>query len=84
MPEVGPEAIPVLALDCRGMKCPRPIIELAHHLDDVEVGQIIAVEADDPAARPDVQAWARMRGQAYVGEDLTDDGVPRYRVRRLS
>jgi tRNA 2-thiouridine synthesizing protein A len=70
-------------LDCRGMLCPLPIIRLANNLGDIAVGQTMAVVADDPAARPDVAAWCRMRGQAYVGEDLAPDGVPRFVVRRL-
>ncbi len=73
-----------LELDCRGRRCPLPIIELARHVGDIEVGQVLAVVAEDPAARPDVQAWCRMRAQEYLGEDLTDDEVPRFFVRRLS
>ena len=71
-------------LDCRDLPCPRPIVELAKALPDVAVGEVIAVVARDPAARYDVPAWCRMREQEYVGEDLTEDGVPRYLVRRLS
>ena len=48
------------------------------------VGGIVAVVADDVAARTDVPAWCRMRGQEYVGEEPRADGVPRYLVRRLS
>ncbi|MGI8901677.1 MAG: sulfurtransferase TusA family protein [Nocardioides sp.] len=70
-------------LDCRGMRCPLPIIRLAGTIGDVGIGRLIAVVADDPAARPDVAAWCRMRQQAYVGEDLAEDGIPRYVVRRL-
>ena len=73
-----------LELDCRGMRCPMPVIELARHLADVEVGGTIGVVADDVAARVDVPAWCRMRGQEYVGEEVAADGVPRYLVRRLS
>ena len=40
-------------LDCRGMKCPLPIIRLATNITDVAVGQTLGVVADDPAARPD-------------------------------
>jgi tRNA 2-thiouridine synthesizing protein A len=71
-----------LELDCRGMLCPRPIIELAKHLEEVAVGQVIAVVSDDVAAATDVPAWCRMREQEYLGSDHADDGVPRYRVRR--
>jgi tRNA 2-thiouridine synthesizing protein A len=73
-----------LELDCRGMRCPLPIIELGRHVGDVEVGQVVAVVTDDPAARPDVQAWCRMRAQEYAGEDVASDGVPIYYVRRVS
>lgn len=72
-----------LELDCRGMLCPRPIIELAKHLAEVEIGQVIAVVAEDTAARTDVPAWCRMREQEYLGEEVTEDDLPRYLIRRL-
>jgi TusA-related sulfurtransferase len=61
-----------------------PVIELGRRIADVEVGEVIAVVADDSAARHDVPAWCRMREQEYVGEDAADDGVPRFLVRRSS
>lgn len=73
-----------LELDCRAMPCPMPVIELARHLSDVEVGGLLAVVARDPAAAVDVPAWCRMKQQDYVGADTADDGAPRYVVRRLS
>ena len=82
MTDEGPEV--VLELDCRDLPCPMPVIELARHLGDVEVGELLAVVAHDPAARVDVAAWCRMRKQEWVGADLADDGAPRYVVRRLS
>jgi TusA-related sulfurtransferase len=72
-----------LELDCRGLRCPLPVIRLANAIGDVPVGGVIAVVASDEAARTDVPAWCRMRGQEYAGADVADDGVPRYRVRRL-
>lgn len=75
---------PVVELDCRGQRCPRPILELARALPSLPVGAVVAVAAEDPAARTDVAAWCRMRQQDYLGEDLADDGTPRYLVRRLS
>jgi tRNA 2-thiouridine synthesizing protein A len=74
----------VRELDCRGQLCPAPIIALGRHLHEVAPGEEIAVAADDPAARHDVPAWCRMRGQEYVGERSAADGVPVYVVRRLS
>ena len=73
---------PALELDCRGLLCPRPVIELARRLDDVPAGAVIAVVTDDAAAAQDIPAWCRMREQEYVGADLAEDGVTRYLVRR--
>ncbi|HEY3530331.1 MAG TPA: sulfurtransferase TusA family protein [Nocardioides sp.] len=73
-----------MELDCRGLVCPAPIIELARHITDVGIGELVCVVASDAAARVDVPAWCRMTGQEYVGEESADDGCPRYVVRRLS
>jgi len=75
---------PTLELDCRGQLCPMPVIELGRRIAEIGIGELIAVVADDPAARHDVPAWCRMREQEYVGDDIAGDGVPRYLVRRLS
>lgn len=69
---------PALSLDCRGLKCPRPIIELGRRIGEVEVGAVVELLADDPAAAPDTAAWCRMRGQ-----ELAESAPPRFWVRRL-
>jgi tRNA 2-thiouridine synthesizing protein A len=66
-----------LSLDCRGMKCPRPIIEVARRISEVNVGSVLQLLADDPAAGPDLAAWCRMRGQTLLASD-----PPRFIVRR--
>lgn len=73
-----------LELDCREMLCPMPVIELARQVHRVAVGGVVGVVTRDVAARTDVPAWCRMRGQEYVGEDAAVDGAPRHLVRRLS
>jgi tRNA 2-thiouridine synthesizing protein A len=69
-------------LDCRGRRCPLPILDLARHIGDVPVGALIAVDADDPAAGPDIRAWCRMRGHEFAGTGTAPDGTPRFSVRR--
>lgn len=78
-----PEAIH-LELDCRQMLCPLPVIELAKAFPAVPVGAVVGVVTRDVAARTDIPAWCRMRGQEYVGEDVAEDGAPRHLVRRRS
>jgi tRNA 2-thiouridine synthesizing protein A len=72
-----------LVIDARGRRCPLPILDLARQIADVPVGATIVIEADDPAALPDVQAWCRMRSHEYVGVSTAADGTPAYTVRRL-
>jgi tRNA 2-thiouridine synthesizing protein A len=57
----------VTTLDCRGMRCPLPVIKLAQHLPRLAVGEVVRVLADDPAAASDIPAWCRMRAQEYLG-----------------
>jgi tRNA 2-thiouridine synthesizing protein A len=73
-----------LELDCRGLRCPAPVIRLGTAIEDVDVGSVIRVVADDPAASADIAAWCRMRGQEYVGEGTAEDGTPTYSVRRTT
>jgi len=73
-----------LVLDCRGQPCPLPVVALARAFRDLRVGDTVALLADDPAAAVDVPAWCRMKHQDYLGADTTDDGAPRYRVRRVA
>lgn len=56
-------------LDCLGLKCPRPIIELARRIETLADGEQILIMADDPAAGPDLVAWCRMRGHELVSSD---------------
>lgn len=72
-----------LLVDAVGRRCPLPVIMLARRFAEVPVGGLVTVLADDPAARLDLPAWCRMRGQEYVGEDERD-GVPAYTIRRVS
>jgi tRNA 2-thiouridine synthesizing protein A len=73
----------MLTLDCRGQRCPLPILVVARRIGEVEVGAVVAVEASDPAAEPDLKAWCRMRGHEYLQTSRAADGTPRYTVRRL-
>lgn len=70
---------PVEVLDCRGQRCPLPVIALAKRLPEVPVGGVLRVLADDPAAANDIPAWCRLRGQEYAGSPAPDT----YDVRRL-
>jgi TusA-related sulfurtransferase len=48
---------PNVELDCRGMKCPRPIIEIAKLARRSPPGTVVRIMADDLAFESDVRAW---------------------------
>ena len=74
------ESAPIV-VDARGLRCPLPVIRLAQTARDTAPGGVIEVWATDPAARSDIPAWCRMRGQDYLGEAPADGGHTAYRVR---
>jgi len=57
---------PALTIDALGRKCPIPIIMLAERIREVPIGAIVAVLADDPAARTDIPAWCGMKSHEFV------------------
>ena len=69
----------MITLDCLGRRCPLPVIELAKRIREVEVGDIVRVLADDPAAANDIPAWCRMKDQEFLGSP----GPDAFDVRRV-
>jgi tRNA 2-thiouridine synthesizing protein A len=60
------EIVPDAELDCVGYYCPMPIGMTKEEIDKIEIGQILKVEADDPAAEEDIKRWAKRTGQEIV------------------
>jgi len=46
------------------------VIALARRLPQLDVGDVLRILADDPAAATDIPAWCRLRGQEYVGSPV--------------
>jgi cysteine desulfurase len=53
-------------INCLGMKCPRPIIEIAKAARTSPPGSILSVNADDLAFESDVNAWVENAGASIV------------------
>lgn len=73
---------PLLTIDAVGRKCPIPIIMLAARIREVPIGRVIAVTADDPAAKSDIPAWCRMKMQQFVAEVPLPRGSA-FHIRRM-
>ena len=70
----------MITIDCLGRRCPLPVIELAKRIREVDIGDVVRVLADDPAATNDIPAWCRMKDQEFLGSPEPDA----FDVRRLS
>jgi tRNA 2-thiouridine synthesizing protein A len=68
-------------VDCRGQRCPLPVIELSRRLVMLPVGAVLRVLSDDPAAASDIPAWCRMRRHEYLGASVVENS-PAFDVRR--
>ena len=68
-------------LDATGLLCPLPVLKLRKRLKSLDVGGLIAMQADDPAAVIDVPHFC-----AEAGHDLVEakeaDGVQTYIIRK--
>lgn len=53
-------------IDALGMKCPRPIVELAKVRRRAAPGDTIEIEADDLAFDRDVAAWCETTGNELL------------------
>jgi len=53
-------------LDCLGLYCPEPVFRTRMELDEMKVGEILEVLADDPAAEEDIKSLVKNLGQEIV------------------
>jgi TusA-related sulfurtransferase len=44
-------------------------------MDKLEVGELLEVLADDPAAEEDLKAWAKRTGQKIIEIEKTNEGT---------
>jgi len=53
-------------LDCVGFYCPMPIAMTKEEIEKIEIGQVLKVVADDPAAEEDIKRWAKRTGHEIL------------------
>ncbi len=53
-------------LDCLGLFCPEPVFRVRMELDDMKVGEVLEVLADDPAAEEDIKSLCKRLEQQLL------------------
>lgn len=62
-----PEQIkPDRTLDCLGLFCPEPVFRVRMELDNMKVGEVVEVLADDPAAEEDIKSLVKRLEQQLL------------------
>ena len=69
-------------LDCIGLYCPMPVLKTRQEMDKLAIGEILEMLADDPAAEPDIKAWAKRAGQKILAIEHTSEGL-RFLVQKV-
>ena len=62
MSDISPKA----ELDCIGLFCPMPIARTKEEIENIDIGQVLKIEADDPAAEEDIARWAKRAGHQVL------------------
>lgn len=60
-------------LDARGLLCPLPVLKARKRLESLAAGQILQMEADDPAAIVDVPHFCAEAGHVFLGVSDGED-----------
>ncbi len=60
-------------LDCIGLYCPEPLFQTREAIDSVEVGEVLEVFADDPAAEEDLTRFAKRTGHEVMSVEHDGD-----------
>lgn len=59
-------------LDATGLFCPEPVFRTKIEIERMQVGEIIVVSADDPAAEDDISRWVTRNGHELL--EMSKDG----------
>ncbi len=59
-------------LDATGLFCPEPVFRTKIEIERMQVGQVLIVFADDPAAEDDISRWVTRNGHELL--NLSKDG----------
>ena len=66
---------PDRTVDCLGLFCPEPVFRVRMELDNMKVGEMIEVLADDPAAEEDIKSLCKRLGQEILSMTKEDSKI---------
>lgn len=70
-------------LDCLGLYCPEPVFRTRLAIDEMEVGEMLEVVADDPAAESDIHSLVKHLGQEIISSTREEGGSIRILIKKI-
>ena len=61
-----------IQLDAIGLLCPLPVLKARKQLKSMQIGQVLELRADDPAAIIDVPHFCTESGNEYLGAEHSE------------
>jgi len=69
-------------VDATGLFCPEPVFRTKIAVERMQVGQILTVLADDPAAEEDISRWVKRNGHELLGMKK-DNNVLEFQIKKV-
>ena len=70
-----------ILIDTKGMKCPLPILKAKMALKEMNLGQVLLVEATDVGSVADFKSFCETTGHELISSESVDD-VYTYLIRK--
>lgn len=62
-------------MDATGLFCPEPVFRTKIAIEKMQVGQVLTVLADDPAAEDDISRWVNRNGHQLLNMDKKNNVI---------
>ncbi|NMC06665.1 MAG: sulfurtransferase TusA family protein [Candidatus Lokiarchaeota archaeon] len=70
------------SIDTVGLYCPVPLFKTREGIDSIQVGDVLEILADDPAADEDINRFVKRTGHELVKFE-NNDGNLRFLIKKL-
>ncbi|MHA1649220.1 MAG: sulfurtransferase TusA family protein [Candidatus Helarchaeota archaeon] len=76
------EITPNKTIDTVGLYCPVPLFRTREALESMQIGEILEIFADDPAAESDIQSFTKRTGHKLLTIEKDGD-VLRFLIKKM-
>ncbi len=70
--EVNESEVKKISINCSGLQCPGPIMEVYKNIRDMKEGDLLEVTSTDPGFAKDIVSWCKRTGNSLVSNERRD------------